>query len=61
VEEIPMLQRALPVTHRPITLGETLGIRAPLDARARFRAFIDRAVLLLRRLGEFFAAGGPLS
>jgi hypothetical protein len=61
VEEIPMLPRALPVTHPPIALRETLGAREPLNVRRRFRAFVGRCVLLLRRLGEFFAAGGPLS
>ena len=39
----------------------TLGARERLNARRRFRAFVVRATLLLRRLGEFIAAGGPLS
>jgi hypothetical protein len=56
-----MLPRALPVTHPPIALRETLGARERLHARRRFRAFVARATLLLRRLGEFIAAGGPLS
>lgn len=60
-EEIPMYQRAIPVRHPHIAIGETLGAREPHTARARFRAFVDRSLLLLRRLGEFFAAGGPLS
>ena len=56
-----MLQPALPVTHPRIALRETPGAREPLKARTLFRSFVDRSVLLLRRLGEFFAAGGPLS
>jgi hypothetical protein len=56
-----MLQRALPVMHPPVALREKLGARERFNARGLFRAFVARAVLLLRRLGEFFAAGGPLS
>jgi hypothetical protein len=56
-----MLQRALEVTAPPIALRERLSARAPLKARTLLRAFVDRSLLLLRRLGEFFAAGGPLS
>ena len=56
-----MLPRALPVAHPPITLRENLGARERLIARMLVRAFAGRALLLLRRLGEFFAAGGPLS
>ena len=56
-----MLQRALPVRRPPIVLHEMLGARKPLNARTRFRAFVDRSLRLLRLLGEFFAAGGPLS
>ena len=60
-EEITMYQRALPVRQVHIAPGEMLGARARLNARTRFRAFADHCLLLLRRLGEFFAAGGPLS
>jgi hypothetical protein len=42
-------------------LGRTLGGRKRLTARRRFWVFVDRSLLILRRLGEFFAAGGPLS
>ena len=56
-----MYQRALEVTPRHIALGERLGAREPLKTRTLLRAFVDRSLLLLRRLGEFFAAGGPLS
>jgi hypothetical protein len=60
-EEIPMLQRALPVRHPPIALGEIFGSREPPKARSLFPAFVDRSLRLLRWLGEFFAAGGALS
>jgi hypothetical protein len=60
-EEIPMYQRALPVRHPHIVLGQTLGAREPLKLRTLFRAFIDHSLRLLRLLGEFAAAGGPLS
>jgi hypothetical protein len=60
-EEIPMLQRALPVRHPHIALGERPGAREPLKARTLFRAFVDRCPRLLRWLGDFFAAGGALS
>lgn len=56
-----MLQRALPVPHPHIALGEMLEAREPPKARIIFRAFVDQALRLLRSLGEFFAAGGPLS
>ena len=56
-----MYQRALPVRHPHIAPGEMLGARGPFNARTRFRAFVDRSLRLMRRLGEFFAAGGPLS
>jgi hypothetical protein len=56
-----MLQRALPVRHPHIALGEMCGAREPIKARTLFRAFIDQFLRLLRLLGEFVAAGGPLS
>jgi hypothetical protein len=56
-----MLQRALEVTAPHIALGKTPGAREPLKARMLFRNFVDRSLLLLQRLGEFLAAGGPLS
>ncbi len=55
-----MLQRALPVTHPPMPLGKTLGGRQ-LTARRLFQVFADRSLIMLRRLGAFFAAGGSLS
>ena len=56
-----MLQRALPVRHPPIAFGERPGVRKPRAARRLFRALVDHWLRLLRRLGEFIAAGGPLS
>jgi hypothetical protein len=56
-----MLQRALPVAHPPIALGETLGVHAPSKARALVRVFVNHCLRLLRLLGELAAAGGPLS
>ena len=55
-----MLQPALQVTP-PRLAPEILIARKPLSARALFRALVDHALLILRRLGEFFAAGGPMS
>ena len=56
-----MYQRALPVRHPHLALGQTLEVREPLKVRRLFRAFIDHSLRLLRLLGDFFAAGGPLS
>jgi hypothetical protein len=59
-EEIPMLQRALAVPQH-IAPDQALGPREQLNARTLFRAFVDHSLRLLRSLGEFLAAGGPLS
>jgi len=56
-----MLQHALPVQHPPIALGEKLGARKPSKARTLARAFVGHFLRLLRLLGQFTAAGGPLS
>jgi hypothetical protein len=56
-----MYQRALPVRHPHIALGQTLGAHGPLKVRKLFRAFIGRFLRLLRLLGDYAAAGGPLS
>ena len=56
-----MLQRALEVTAPRVALGETFRAREPLKARTLFRSLVDRSLQIMRRLGEFFAAGGPLS
>jgi len=55
-----MLQRALEVTHAHLA-PEITGARERLNARRLFRALVERLLLILRRLGEFFAAGGPMS
>jgi hypothetical protein len=52
-----MLQRALQATLAP----EMLSARKPLEARALFRSWTDHCLLILRWLGEFAAAGGPMS
>jgi hypothetical protein len=59
--EIPMLQRALPLQRQHIALGEKLGVHAPSKARALVRALTGRFLRLMRLLGDFVAAGGPLS
>jgi hypothetical protein len=56
-----MLQRALPRQHPRIALGQEPGARGPSRARMLGRAFIGHVQRLLRLLGEFAAAGGPLS
>jgi hypothetical protein len=55
-----MLQRALQVTP-PHLAPEMLGARKPLDPRALLRSWADHCLLILRRLAEFAAAGGPMS
>jgi hypothetical protein len=55
-----MLQRALQVAP-PHLAPAAFGIRKPRDIHALLYAWVDRALLLLRRLGEFAAAGGPMS
>jgi len=54
-----MYQRALPVPH--LASQELLAVHKPLNARRLLCALVDHSLLLLRRLGEFLAAGGPLS
>jgi len=56
-----MYQRAIPVQHPHIALSERLEILEPSKARALGRAFIGQVLLILRLLGQFIAAGGPLS
>ena len=55
-----MLQPALPLRQPRIASGEG-GAHKPLKARSLFRRFADHSLRLLRRLGEFLAAGGALS
>jgi hypothetical protein len=56
-----MYQRALPVLDPQIALGERPRAHAPSKARALIRAFVDHLRLILRWLGQFVAAGGPMS
>ncbi len=56
-----MLQRALPVQQAQIALGQTLGACEPSKARTLVGALIRPLLRLLRLLGQFAAAGGPLS
>jgi hypothetical protein len=56
-----MYQRALPVARPLVAPGERLSARGQLKAHTLFCAFIDQCLRLLRLLGEFLAAGGPLS
>lgn len=55
-----MLQRALEVTH-PHLASEITGVCERLNVRRRLRTWAERFLLILRRLGEFFATGGPMS
>jgi hypothetical protein len=56
-----MLQRALPLQHPHIALGQELAAHAPSKARTLVRAFTGHFLRLLRLLGQYAAAGGPLS
>jgi hypothetical protein len=56
-----MIARVLSLQPSTITLGEKLGPYAPSDQRKGFGALKDAILRLLRKLGEFLAAGGPLS
>jgi hypothetical protein len=56
-----MLQPALRLQHPHAAPGEIPRAHKPLKARSLFRGFVDHCLRLLRGLGEFVAAGGPLS
>jgi hypothetical protein len=56
-----MYQRAIPVLDSQIALGARPTARAPSKARAFIRASIGHVLLILRWLGQFVAAGGPMS
>jgi hypothetical protein len=47
--------------HPQIALGQKLGARKPSKARILVGAFIGHLLRLLRLVGQFAAAGGPLS
>jgi len=56
-----MLQRALPVPHPNVALGERPRAYEPPKARTLVRVFIGQALRFCRWLGQLAAAGGPLS
>jgi hypothetical protein len=56
-----MLQRALPLHHPQVALGQKLGAHAPSDARTFGRAFVGQLLRFWRLLERFAVAGGPLS
>lgn len=56
-----MLQRAIPLQHPHIALGQELGTHAPSRARTLVRALVGEFLRLSRMVGKYFAAGGPLS
>jgi hypothetical protein len=60
-EDSKMLERVLSLQHSTIALGEKPGAYAPSDQRRGFGSLKDAILRLLRKLGEFLAAGGPLS
>ena len=56
-----MIERVLSLAHSTIALGEKLDADACSDQR-KVLAVLKNAILrLLRKAGDFFAAGGPLS
>jgi len=56
-----MIERVLSLQHSTIALGEKLRAHAPSDRRGTLAALKDSLLQLLRKIGEFLAAGGPLS
>jgi hypothetical protein len=60
-----MLDRAIATQHAEFALDKTLDeateTRAPRHVRRRLRIFKERCLRVLRALGEFVSAGGPLS
>jgi hypothetical protein len=56
-----MLERVLSLQHSTITFGKITGAYTRSDQRKGFGALKDAFLRLLRKLGEFLAAGGPLS
>lgn len=55
------MQHSVPLHPSPIAFGETRGDRAQVNARNLVRAFRTHLMHCLRALGDFLAAGGPLS
>lgn len=56
-----MIERMLSLQLSTVALSEKLGVHAPSDQRKGFGVFKDAIFRLLRKIGEFLAAGGPLS
>jgi hypothetical protein len=56
-----MIGRVLSLQHSTIALGEKLGVQSPSEQGKRLVAFKNVILQLLRKIGEFLAAGGPLS
>jgi hypothetical protein len=57
-----MNERVLSLPHSTIALGEKRpGVDASSDQRKDLAALKDAIHRLLRKAGDFFAAGGPLS
>jgi hypothetical protein len=59
-----MLDRAIATQHPELTRAKTTLTRTPLNMRKRLRIFKrikQQCLRLLRRLGDFISAGGPLS
>lgn len=54
-----MLQRALLLHHRQVALGDV--IQRPHRRPTIARTLIDELARLMRAIGQFFAAGGPMS
>jgi hypothetical protein len=56
-----MLERALPIRHSEVALGQDLAARESANVREFVRDIWSRLLRLLRALADFFASGGPLS
>ena len=56
-----MIERVLSLQHSTIALGEKLGIQSSSGQRKGLVAFKHAILQLMRKIGEFLAAGGPLS
>jgi hypothetical protein len=56
-----MLERAMPMAHPEITLGEDRAPARPVVQGAIFHGIVGRLARVLRAVSAFFAAGGALS
>ena len=59
--EARMLDRTIAAQHAKPALAETPRTPAPRNVRGILRFFRERCLRVLRRIGEFLAAGGSLS